>query len=70
MSCVGYPEASHAIGMLPLREVALEGLWSPVSGVPTDLTGVAQVEPMQLVEPVGDGLQVRGTTHTGRTFTS
>ena len=63
---VGYAQSSHAIGMLPLREVALEGLGSPVSGVPTDLTGVAQVEAMELVEPVWNGLRGGGTTQQVR----
>lgn len=63
VGCVWYPQSPHAVCMLPLREVALEGLGPPVGGVTADLAGVAEVESMELVEPVGDWLQVRSSTH-------
>ena len=42
--CVGYTQPPHAVRMLPLGEVTLEGLGASVGGIPTDLTRVAQVE--------------------------
>ena len=36
--------------------MSLKGLWPTVGGVPTDLTGVGDVEAMKFVEPVGNRL--------------
>ena len=41
------------------REVPLEGLGTSVGVVATDLTAVADVEAVQLVEPVGDWLHIQ-----------
>lgn len=41
----------------------LEGLGPPVGVVPADLTVVVDVQPVEFVEPVGNGLQ-GGNKHT------
>ena len=47
------------------REVPLEGFRSTVCGIATDLTGVGDVETMELVEPVGNRLR-EGRREGGR----
>mmetsp|Transcript_34458 Transcript_34458/g.103172 ORF Transcript_34458/g.103172 Transcript_34458/m.103172 type:complete len:247 (-) Transcript_34458:1310-2050(-) len=51
-------EASHAVRVPPLLEVALEGARAHVGLVAADLAPVLDVEAVELVEPVGDGLAV------------
>lgn len=46
------------------RKVSLKGLGTTVGGVATDLTGVRHVEAVELVQPVGNGLQWRHKQQT------
>jgi hypothetical protein len=41
----------------PYRKVPLEGLGPSVGVVPTDLTVVVDIQAVELVQPVGDGLK-------------
>ena len=52
------PEAPHSVRVSPLGEVALERLGPLVGEVSADLAVVRDVEAVQLVQPVRDGLAV------------
>mmetsp|Transcript_13310 Transcript_13310/g.38709 ORF Transcript_13310/g.38709 Transcript_13310/m.38709 type:complete len:420 (-) Transcript_13310:287-1546(-) len=51
-------KAAHAVGMSPLLEVPIEGPSAPVRLVAADFAFVLHTEPMELVQPEGDGLSV------------
>mmetsp|Transcript_22515 Transcript_22515/g.48496 ORF Transcript_22515/g.48496 Transcript_22515/m.48496 type:complete len:452 (+) Transcript_22515:339-1694(+) len=55
---VGYPQAPHPVRVPRFREVLLEVPPPPVRLVPADLAGVEVIQPVELEEPVGDGLPV------------
>lgn len=59
MGCIRYAEAPHSVGVPPFGEVALESLWPFVRIVPTYFTRVANVQPVQLVQPIRYGLKVK-----------
>jgi hypothetical protein len=59
MGGVGNAETSHAVSVSPLRKVPLECLGASVHIVAADLAVVADVQSVQLVQPVGDGLQYK-----------
>lgn len=56
MRRVGNTQTPHAVSVTPLSEVTLERLRSLVSVVPANLARIADVQAVELVEPVGDGL--------------
>merc|ERR550519_1015954 len=58
VSSVWDSQTSHAMCMTPLCKMSLKSLGSLVSEVSTNLTVVRDVEAMQLVQPVGDGLAI------------
>lgn len=55
---VGDLQALHPISVSPLLEVHLEGTSSPVAIVPANLAFVFDPQPVQFIEPVGNGLAV------------
>lgn len=56
MRGVRYTEAPHAVSVAPLGEMPLEGLGALVREVAADLASVANVETVQFIQPVWDGL--------------
>lgn len=55
---IGYFETSHAVTMSPFLEVHFKGPATPVRVVAADLTFVLDSQPMQLVQPVRNGLAI------------
>ena len=53
--CVCVCESVSECGVY--REVSLKGLWSTICCVATDLTRIGDIETMELVQPVGNGLE-------------
>mmetsp|Transcript_59684 Transcript_59684/g.104974 ORF Transcript_59684/g.104974 Transcript_59684/m.104974 type:complete len:223 (-) Transcript_59684:896-1564(-) len=51
-------EAAHAVCVLPLLEVLVEGASAPVAVISADLALVLHAQAVQLVHPVGNGLAV------------
>lgn len=49
-------QTPHAVRVSPLREMSLERFGALVRVVTTDLTGVADVQTMQFIQPVRDWL--------------
>lgn len=55
---IGYFETSHAVTVPPLLEVHFESPAAPVRVIAAYLTFVFDSQPMELVQPVGNGLTV------------
>ena len=55
---IGYFETFHSVCVPPLLKMHLEGSSAPVTVVTAYLAFVLNTQPMQFIEPVGDGLSI------------
>jgi hypothetical protein len=56
VSRVGNTQASHAMSVTPFSKVTLESFWSLVCVISTNLTIVANIQAVQFVQPIWNGL--------------